>query len=64
MAAAQRLLHFFLFFLHFFAPFDLHVSKPVSEYRAAITSAICSTVPHAAGILLAGSLDGTVKVWR
>jgi hypothetical protein len=35
-----------------------------SEYRAAITSAICSTVPHAAGILLAGSLDGTVKVWR
>ena len=35
-----------------------------SEYRAAITSAICSTVPHPAGILLAGSLDGTVKVWR
>ena len=35
-----------------------------SEYRAAITSAICSTVPHPAGVLLAGSLDGTVKVWR
>ena len=35
-----------------------------SEYRAAITSAVCSTAPHPAGILLAGSLDGTVKVWR